>query len=214
MHNTDDYHSGSSLPTAIDTPPDSSAWAVSLCFWMALTLAALSYGVVALAAKFAVWNEVRHEYRRNAIQLVALEKDVSYLERVQVALETDPEFVQRLTEAAGNETPDAKGELIPVSGDLLFGQEDQIDPTLQTATDPPPWDATIRQFASNTRLRSGMLLFSAGLTIFAFAFLNDAGSGLVRSTGRILKATMTISVSRYVTKTADSTMKSPDAHES
>ena len=199
-----------------------STMAVSLCFWCTLLAAAMIYGTVALAPKLAVWQTVRAEYQQNVRQLVALEEDVEYLERVDKALQTDPEFLQRMT---GNGQQDDGAEFIPVSGSLLFGQADseaeavadihapnseRLSDGLLTAT---------RRLATDGPLRNGLLILSASLTIFAFAFLNDAGAGFVTATGQLGRRLITIPIARY-TRTqlpeppatvAERTEQSPDA---
>jgi len=182
----------------------SVSWAVSLCFWFALLLAAAVYGAVALSPKFSVWHKVRSEYRHNVSQLVALEDDVDYLERVETALKTDPEFVQRL--AGVSRQGDADGEeLIPVSGSLLFGHSDE-DPAAPTiAAAPPFFDGIILRVASDTQLRTILLCFAACLTVFAFTFLNDAGRGFVYFTGSLIKAVVMLPINRYVQDVAVNT---------
>ncbi len=174
----------------------SPAWIVSLCFWIALTFAACVYAVVALAPKFSVWNQVRHEYRGNAQHLIALERDVDYLERVEQALRTDPEFVQRLA-GASQQNGDETSELIPVSGELLFGYVDPAENPSPKLSQPPPYHNAISTLASHVTLRISLLSFSALLTVFAFTFLNDAGAGFVHTTGRLVKAAAMIPVARY-----------------
>ncbi|MEO2019347.1 MAG: hypothetical protein ABGZ53_33855 [Fuerstiella sp.] len=179
----------------------SPAWIVSLCFWFALTFAACVYAVVALAPKFSVWNQVRHEYRGNNRQLIALERDVDYLERVEEALRTDPEFVRRLS-GASRQHNDEAAELIPVSGELLFGYVDPSENASQNLSQPPPYHSAISTLAistlaSHSTLRISLLSFSALLTVFAFTFLNDAGAGFVHTTGRLIKAAAVIPIARY-----------------
>jgi hypothetical protein len=174
----------------------SPTWIVSLCFWFALTFAACVYAMVALAPKFSVWNQVRHEYRGNARHLVALEQDVDYLERVEEALRTDPEFVRRLA-GESRQHGDETSELIPVSGELLFGYDDATEHTSQNLAEPPPFHNAIRTFASHATLRISLLSFAALTTIFAFTFLNDAGAGIVQTTGRLVKAAAMIPAARY-----------------
>ena len=186
-----------------ETPPSAGAsreWIVSLCFWSVLLCAAAMYGAVALAPKFAAWNSVRHQHRENARQLLSLEDDVDYLERVQEALETDPEFVQRLAGTAhaslGNDE-----ERIPISGDLLFGYEPQEDRDRSTESSSPPYDFIVTPLATRTVLRRSLLILSACLTIFAFTFLNDAGTDLIYGTGRLLKRAAMLPVRRYTAGT-------------
>ena len=152
--------------------------------------------MVALAPKFSVWNQVRHEYRGNARHLIALEQDVDYLERVEEALRTDPEFVRRLA----GESQQHRGEtseLIPVSGELLFGYDDATEHVSQNLSEPPPFHNSIRTLASQATLRISLLSVAALTTVFAFTFLNDAGAGIVQTTGRLVKAAAMIAVSRY-----------------
>ncbi|MCR9197219.1 MAG: hypothetical protein NXI04_01110 [Planctomycetaceae bacterium] len=187
--------------TANDATLAVSTMAVSLCFWCTLLAAAMIYGTVALAPKLAVWQTVRAEYQQNVRQLVALEEDVEYLERVDKALQTDPEFLQRMT---GNRQQDDHAEFIPVSGSLLFGQADS-EAEAAAGTPAPdgqlPSDGLLltatRRVATDGPLRNGLLVLSASLTIFAFAFLNDAGAGFVTATGRVCRRLITIPVARY-----------------
>lgn len=185
-------------------PPEAetASWAVSLCFWLTLILAAGVYATVALAPKVAVWSQVRFEHRRNAADLIRLEQDVDYLERVQEALETDPEFVERLAGLSQQNADDGQ-EFIPVSGTLLFGYTaEQADSRLQRPAEPR-FHGLIMALATHVRLRTGLLTFAAGLTIFAFAFLNDAGAGLVTSVGQIAKTLVLMPVRRYIRSPAD-----------
>ena len=173
-----------------------SSWAVSLCFWFTLLLAASIYGSVALAPKFAVWNRVKSEYDGNIRQLVSLEEDVDYLERVEHALKTDPEFVQRLVGASlpGQATGE---ELIPVSGSLLFGQSDEMVNSVAVESDDSFFASVIVRLASDTGLRTILLWASACLTIFAFTFLNDAGAGFVHACGALIRQVALVPVTRY-----------------
>lgn len=170
-------------------------WAVSLCFWSCLFLSATVYAAVALSPKFCVWNAVRLENRQATDELIRLEADVAYLERVEAALQTDPEFRQRV---AGIAVPaNDHEELIPVSGSLLFGHE--LPPAAHVGPpELPAYHALAAQIASRRSLRWGMLAFACTLTLFAFTFLNDAGVGLVQSTARLTKTILMAPVSRYV----------------
>jgi len=176
------------------------SWAVSLCFWFALLIAVGTYSLVALAPKFCVWNRVRLEHHQNRSQLVSLEGEVAYLERVEAALKTDPEFRDRI---AGVAKSDPDETLIPVSGSLLFGYEESI--TAETTAPPtmPSYHSLAVLLASHRTLRASLLLFSSCLVIFAFAFLNDAGGSLVSATGQLLMSTAMIPIARYFEAEAD-----------
>ena len=180
------------------SPEPESAWAVSLCFWLALMLAAVAYGSVALAPKFSVWDNVRQEYRRNAAQLTSLEADVEYLERVERALATDQEFVKRLAAASsGGSSIETDAELIPVSGNLLFGQGASATPVDLEVRPAPVYQTLVTRLSTSHSLRVTLLAFAAGLTVFAFTFLNDAGAGLVQTAGRGMAAVAGLPVARY-----------------
>lgn len=165
-----------------------------MCFWVTLVVAAAVYGTVALAPKFCVWNEVRLEYRQNVARLVELENHVAYLERVEAALKTDAEFRNRV--AGVSDSVDNDEEFIPVSGSLLFGHDDQLDHITETPQ-MPGYHAMTVHLASHSELRASMLAIAACLTIFAFTFLNDAGTDFVNATGRLVRSTALIPVARY-----------------
>ena len=168
-------------------------WPVSICFWLTLLLAALIYGSVFLAPKLAVWNRLRFEYEQNAARLVELDNEVEYLERVEDTLRTDPDFLRRLSE---NSHLINDGELIPVSGNLLFGVDDQEQKSERPASAPPlQW--LIERLAADRSLRSGLLALTATLVVFAFTFLNDAGTGLVSDAGVIIRRLFTLPAGRY-----------------
>lgn len=176
-----------------------ASWAVSVCFWFTLLLAASIYGSVALAPKLSVWKKVRAEYQANLQQLVTLEKDVDYLERVDTALQTDPEFVKNLMDFSnGFETSkgDGDSEFIPVSGNLLFGRSDEAITVSQTAA-PDMIDGLLHHLATWRGLRLVLLLVSAFLTMFAFTFFNDAGSGFVVTTAGVLRKASLLPAARY-----------------
>lgn len=180
--------------THINEVENGPTWSVSLCFWVALIIAGGIYASVALAPKFCVWNEVRLEYQQNVAQLMQLEHDVGYLERVEAALQSDPEFRDRVS--GMTETFADDQEFIPVSGTLLFGHSDQ-PVNAAAAAEMPGYHAYVVQLASQRTLRMSLLIFAAVLTVFAFTFLNDAGTNFVNATGQLLKSTALIPIGRY-----------------
>ncbi len=154
------------------------------------------YAMVALAPKFSVWVQVRHEYSGNARHLIALEQDVEYLERVEEALRTDPEFVRRLA-GEDRQQEDGTSELIPVSGELLFGYTEPKENVSTKLTEPSLFSSSIRTLASHATLRLFLLSVASMTTILAFTFLNDAGAGFVHTIGRSVRAAARIPVDRY-----------------
>lgn len=183
---------------------------VSLCFWFTLLFAVLLYSIVALAPKLAVWAKANREHAHNRAQLVELEDQVEYLERVDQALETDPEFVENIAGVQSGHS-EREGSAIPVSGSLMFGHDDSAFHTSEPAA-APFWERWAFVAASHRSLRTFLLISSACLTLFAFTFLNDAGSNLVFAVGRITRAAASLPLQRYLAADTNSegTQDAPD----
>jgi len=186
-------------PESIHSPPSetqsSAVWAVSLAFWIVLLSASLMYGSVALAPRLFAWMEIRHDFINNAHQLQALETEVDYLERVQEALQSDPAFVRRLASAAIAEDL-GDGEVVPVSGTLIFGSGDQLQQRLPAIEEPIGADL-VHRFASDRRLRSALLTSATLLVVFAFTVLNGTGGWFVRVVIQLSQAAVRLPLARY-----------------
>jgi hypothetical protein len=178
------------------THASASTWAVSLTFWTCLLIASGLYAAVALAPKLSVWIQVRHQYIQNARQLISLEEEVEYLERVCEALEKDPEFVRRLA-SAERAVDSGNSEFVPVSGSLVFGGVSQAKATGPAASEPE-FGRLASTLATHQTLRKVLLAVSAGMVILGFTFLNDSGSNLVRSAFRIVSHIAVAPVQRYL----------------
>lgn len=177
-----------------ETTP-AKVWTVSLAFWMTLLIAALMYGSVALAPRLYAWIDIRHGFIQNAHQLKTLETEVDYLERVRDALESDPEFVRRMADASIAEDAGDE-ELIPVSGELLFGSEDQLKERM-SEIDATPGTTLALRLAVDRTLR-GVLLVCAGLlVIFAFTVLNGTGGRFVALVRQLVVAAIRLPFARY-----------------
>lgn len=168
------------LPTQA-VPPAGSVF-VSLLFWCSLTIAASAYAAVALSPKFVEWTNIRQQYRDNALHLQKLEQEVLYLERVADALRTDPEFASRIAEASI--TRPAEQSPVPDNRhreDRQAPQKLSSPPTSATQVPllSPKSMAIIRRLATNTQLRTQLLVGAAALTLLAFTLFNDAGGWLV-----------------------------------
>jgi len=192
------------IPQTIDDPldfsppsetPSSAVWAVSLAFWMTLLIAAAMYGCVALAPRLFAWIEIRHDYLTNAHQLQALESEVDYLERVRDALKSDPEFVRRMAAASiAEDIGDA--EVIPVSGTLIFGSEDQLQERMPEI-EKPVGALLVQRFAADRQLRNGLLVSASLLVVFAFTVLNGTGGRFVSLVTWLAIATVRLPLARY-----------------
>jgi len=188
-----------SISETIDSPPSevpsSAVWAVSLAFWITLLVASLMYGSVALAPRLFAWMQIRHDFINNAHQLQALEAEVDYLERVREALKSDPAFVRRLASAAIAEDV-GDGEVIPVSGTLIFGSEDQLQQRLPEIEEPIGAEV-VHRLASDRGLRSGLLASATLLVVFGFTVLNGTGGWFVRTVIQVSKAAVRLPLARY-----------------
>ncbi len=184
---------------SIDSPPaetsSSVVWAVSLAFWITLLTAAVVYASVALAPRLYAWLQVRHEFLSNAHQLQALESEVDYLERVQHALQTDPEFVRRLAASSISEQT-GEAEVIPVSGSLIFGTSDQLEQRMPEIEDPLAADL-IQRFAADRALRKSLLMTAGLLVVFAFTVLNGTGGRVVALLTQGAVAVLRLPLERY-----------------
>lgn len=183
---------------AAEMPQATASWVVSLCFWMTLVLASVMYAGVALSPKLAEWISAREQFAGNAAQLVRLEDDIEYLERVKNALESDPQFARRLAQAS---MPDqfSQGEILPVATELLFGGQVAAVPISDSQIDSRrSGPATVVfHLASHQEHRRMLLAASVLLTIMGFTFLNDSESGSLRAIGRAILWVARIPLRRY-----------------
>ena len=185
--------------TVIDCPPSetnsSAGWAVSLAFWLSLLIAALMYGSIVLAPRLFASIEIRHDFITNAHQLQALESEIDYLERVRNALRSDPEFARRMTTASIAEDV-GEVEIIPVSGALMFGSEDQQQERIP-GIQAPMGAALVRRFASDQRLRSAILVSACLLVVCAFTVLNGTGGRFVALITHLAATAVRMPLARY-----------------
>ena len=162
-------------------PPAGSVF-VSLLFWCSLTIAASAYAAVALSPKFVEWTNIRQQYRDNALHLQKLEQEVLYLERVAEALRTDPEFASRIAEASTTRAAEHSPVQNNRNGEDRQAPDNLIPPPTSATQIPllsPESMAIIRRLATNTQLRTKLLIGAAALTLLAFTLFNDAGGWLV-----------------------------------
>ncbi len=153
------------------------------------------YASVALAPRLFSWIEIRHDFITNAHQLQALETEIDYLERVRDALESDPEFVRQMAAASIAEDI-GETDMIPVSGTLIFGSEEQLQdrmPEIQV----PMGTTVVRRFASDRQLRSLLLACVCLMVIFAFTVLNGTGGRFISLATQLTVAVVRWPVARY-----------------
>lgn len=83
---------------------------LSLAFWTTLTAAAGLLATAQLAPALVRWNDAQQLKQRNAVELTQLEAELSRLERLELALETDPHFAATIR--AGHHSIDSSGQLL------------------------------------------------------------------------------------------------------
>jgi hypothetical protein len=149
-------------------------WFVSLLFWLCLFLAGAMYAAVALSPKLLAWASLRDEHYGNQVRLVELEKQVKYLGRVVDALEDDPEFAAQLARVDFDASRPGD-ERITVDPSLSLDARDESRP--RATVDRTAWYLPLlRQFADRPEFRRALLTIAAALSIFSFAFLQEAPS--------------------------------------
>lgn len=199
---------------ALASSAGSFGWIVSLAFWLSLFLAAFCLATVALAPKLLVYSALRSEYMRNQARLVALEQQVAHLERVQGALENDPDFAAELARAdLGASRPG--DERIPVGPPL----------SLDAALSPSPAEAArklraawysplLETLAGHRTVRAVLLIFASAVTLAAFILLDESRLSKrerhFNGSGRCDRSTNFWSVAAIARRLIDRYRKPPD----
>lgn len=170
------------LPAGEEAPVE-SAWFVSLLFWLALLVAAGLYAAVALAPRYLAWLELREEFYRNQVRLVALERQAAYLNSVVAALENDSQFAAELARIDFDASRPGE-ERIPVERHLsLDGRS--ADPAAAPLASSLPWYAPLVALAAQDhRLRRNVLIAAAVVVIVAFTFLHESQAPQIRAAAR------------------------------
>ena len=134
---------------------------MSLAFWLVLLVAAGCYAAVALTPKLAEWMRIRQTYAANIQRLAELDRVADESEQFVDAMKRDATLAERLpsgTSAHPASLPDGGSGTDAESGLLL-------NPRVASA---------VVLIASSGPHRTWLLWLAGSLTVFAFAFLNDA----------------------------------------
>lgn len=164
---------------------------MSLAFWLTLVAAAGMYAAVSLSPKLVQWMMVRQQLTSNALRLQQLENEADYLERVADALKKDPEFAERLVRATQSPALDE----VPFDASLTAASNESSEAESPDQgflmKHPDVYEGVVR-LASDVRLRRGLLVSSASMTLIAFTLFNDAGVRFlvhwIATIGRLLKS--------------------------
>ena len=114
----------------------------SLGFWLLLLVAAGCFAAVTLAPKMLQTLRLRQTYELRQHQLVALEDELSTLERVIEALEHDPAYAREMAQLDLEKHP-TNEDVLPVEQELRLDPrttataESQACPTSRTRASSP-----------------------------------------------------------------------------
>ena len=150
-------------------------WLVSLLFWSCLLIAATCYALVALAPKLVTHFGIREDRYANQVRLVALERQVSYLERVVQALESDPAFAAQLARIDFDASRPGE-ERIAVGAELSLNAREVAASDHVDEVQSHWYAPALQRLANDTKLRRQLLVVAALLTVFSFTFLQESQS--------------------------------------
>lgn len=158
-------------------------WVIPLAFWVCLLAAFLLYSAVALAPKLSTYLELRSVYRTNRARMVALQRQIDYLNRVVHALETDPAFAAELARFDFNAVRPGD-ERIPVGGRLVLDARNP-QPAVPAPREALPWyEPPVRLLARDGPLRKTAIVVACLITVLAFTFLHDSQAGPLQAASR------------------------------
>lgn len=143
-------------------------------FWLSLLSAAALYGGVALAPKLLTALNLEYRYATAQVRLVALERQVKYLEKVAQALEHDPGFAAELARLDLDAVRPGD-ERISVPADLHLPPPPEVWRDLPVIQ-PPRCLRLLEVLAGNMRLRMTLLVTAAVLVLGAFAWPHEPES--------------------------------------
>ena len=160
------------------------SWMVSLAFWLTLIVAGGLYACVALSPKLTKYLRIQADFHATQIELVGLEREVQYLDRVASALER-PDFSEELArvdfDAArpGDERIRVNPIGSPVDRDALDAGVPE-DSVVRPSVSLPWYMPLVEMMATDQKLRRGLLISAAVIVLLAFTFLQDGHHGTSR----------------------------------
>lgn len=177
---------GSSTPSDCGEA-SSSAFFVSLSFWLTLLCAAVLYAGVALSPRLLAHIELQRRFYESQVRLVQLERQAEQLARVVQALHTEPDFAAELARVDFDAVRPGE-EHIPVEPELALDTRTSAAPSPLPAATLPWYAPLVKQPAENHQLRNALLVAAAVLVLFGFTCLHEShadqlrlGAGLIRS---------------------------------
>ena len=172
------------------------SWVIALLFWAILLMAAACYGLVALSPKLTSYLHLRNEHYQNQVQLVKLERKAGYLRKVTHALEHDPQFAAEQARVELHAEREGE-ERIAVDESLFFSPDADFDVSKYPASILPWYLPLLDVFAADEKMRRGLLIAAALMTVFAFTFLQESQTAQWRALARSIRNSWLRATARY-----------------
>lgn len=149
--------------------------AVSLAFWITLTVAFGMFAVAALAGRLTEMGKLRNRADGLREEMRLLDERCAKLSQIRDALRDDPEFAARWARADFATGRD-RDETVLVDAAVTIA--DLLKPpfTSRAENHRPWWLRVVSSIESARSLNRGLFLAGLILTIVAFTFLQDSAS--------------------------------------
>ena len=146
---------------------------ISVGFWGCLLVAVGIYGLVVLSPKVVRWAERRQQVERNQRQLVDLQHQVDYWQRLTDELETNAKFRDSFQSSS---TDEAKNEPGTISVETSLRYQGPASPSDQHDITPrhAPLLSICERVSSSSWIRVAGLATSAGMLLLAFTSLVES----------------------------------------
>ncbi len=163
---------------------------------MFLLCAAGLYASVALAPKLLMYLTLKNQYYGTQVRLVSLEQEVSDLHKVVEALENEPDFAAQLARVDFDAARPGD-ERISVDSNLTLDSR-MNDASVAIPVSTLPWYGPfLKVLAQNGKLRTLIMVLSAGLIIVAFTFVHESQADQLRTSAGTVRGGFGWLANRY-----------------
>ncbi len=206
-------HESANSPESATEKPVKASWVVAILFWGLMLMAGGLYAAVALSPKLAVYLRLKDDHYQTQVKLVTLERRVMYLKKVMHAFEHDPDFAaEQARVELGVERPGE--ERIALDRSLHFTPDADFDPSVFKKSILPWYMPMIDVLAGDRKIRRGLLIAAALMSLFAFTFLQESQTSQLLACARGMKTGCLRAVSRYHRSPAGDSQETPPAFKS
>lgn len=164
-------------PASVDsaTRSNQQSVAVSLAFWITLTVAFGMFAVAALASRLTEMGELRNRADGLREEMRLLDERCVKLAQIRDALRDDPEFAARWARA-DFATGRSRDETVLVDAAVTIADLLRPPVTQRAQHHRPWWLLVVSSIESARSLNRGLFVAGLILTIVAFTFLQDSAS--------------------------------------